>query len=231
MKNLWMLVVCAIVVSLGGCAGGDYIIPLDIGTETGETARTMTTVTGDASMYKEYVRYHAWEVYYQEMEEAQEDSGIKIGYMEVTLSDGTKTYLPTLTVRQPLVLPPPPEVSEHPVWKTANNLLGTALRWGFGYLAVDTIVGGYTAASDNGGYSNYVSSEGGDIDFVSKRSTVAIGDGNASTTVYDQNADFNATDPIIEEGGVVAPVDCPNAFFEDGTWWTSPGLSCESAGY
>ena len=88
MKNVMLLV--TVLFFLGGCAGSDYIIPLDMGEETGETARSMATTTGDASMYKEYVRYHAWEVYYQEMEEAQEESGIKIGYMEVTLSDGTK---------------------------------------------------------------------------------------------------------------------------------------------
>lgn len=229
MKNFWLMIVVLFV--LGGCAS-DYIMPLDTVSETGETTRSIATTTGDASMYKENVKYAAWRQYYISMQKAQEHTGIQIGYQEIKLSDGTVAHLPTLTVRQPLVLPPPPEVSEHPVWKTTNALLGTALRWGFGYLAVDAIVGGYNAANANGGYSNYVNSGGGDVDFVSKRSSVAIGDSNTTTTVSDINQGPD-NQKNCESGDCDEPEDiegsCGEGSFEqDGVWWITPGCSCSS---
>lgn len=144
----WLVVILGLVI--GGCSSKDIIIPLDVAEEAGETARSLGYVVGDASVAKEAAKFKTSREMYEDYTEAYTKSGFTMKYQKMQIGD-EMVLLPIISFKQPPVAPGMAEVSEHPVWKTVNNLTGTALRWGFGYLAVDSIVGGYKSISDNAG--------------------------------------------------------------------------------
>lgn len=146
MKRL--VLACATVSMLTGCVAQGYV-PL---TETqinevGEIVEMPIGATRDASIAKEGFVHRSLQRRDIEYGKAYKESGFKMEFASVEIAKGIVAYLPKSIsfkevprFEQPLPLAP----SEHPVWKTVNNVVDKGLwAWlgseffSFGKSAID----------------------------------------------------------------------------------------------
>ncbi len=230
MKNS-MAAVAILALLLSGCTDGSvYIPPEYLTSETGGIIKNFNGAVADASTAKEFAKYKAWRTYYAEYRKAYEASGFNMSYQKVVLADGSVTYLPVVSYHESPRFAPPPDVSEHPVWKTAEGVLGTVARWGFGYLAVDSLVGGFKALGDNAG--NHFSGPAtisGSWNTAGRDQSVYNGPVttlNASQEGRNHNLGGSGTG----DAGLAACLDSPpGGYNENGTPMFSATESCQSA--
>ncbi len=227
-----LLIFC---VSLYGCSSGSVFIPPEYLTDqVGDTTKSLAGAVADASTAKEFAKYKAWAQYYKSYAKAYASSGFTMQYQEITLSDGSKTYLPTVSFKEAPVMGAPPDVSEHPIWKTANSVLNTVARWGFGYLAVDTVTGAFKSLGERPAYQY-----NGPVQMQGSYNTA----GHDQIVGISQNPTYNATQ--TEAGGTTGGPDqygqtsevdtlaeClthpPYGYNEHGTPMMTPTESCGS---
>jgi len=139
---------------LQGCADGNVILPPSyVVDEAGETTRNIAGATMTASTFKEMQVHETLRNRDLQYRKAYQSSGFHMEFAMVDVG-GIKVYLPRQIDYREMprfagVLPTAP--SEHPVWKTANSILTTAARWGFGAMMVDTVVGGYESIAGRAG--------------------------------------------------------------------------------
>ncbi len=132
---------------LGGCAGSEMASTMI--NEAGETVPFIA----DASVLKEQAVHKSWQNYQTEYTKAYNASGFSMAFDVVEIAPGKTAYMPTAISykEKPDIVAPPAAPSEHPVWGSINTAIKTITPYGFGYLAVDSIVGGYESISDNSG--------------------------------------------------------------------------------
>lgn len=183
---------CSAVLLLGGCVGGSsMIIPsTEVIDSTGKVVTTTASTVGDASTYRTHQKYEAWRTAYTEYARAYKASGFTMKYQKVVLPNGDETYLPVISFKPPPLFIPPDDLKDHPVWGTIESVGGKLIDRTFWGWTVGAVVGGFKDMADkNGGRNEYVSSNGGDINFVSKRSHTVIGDSNTGTAISGINTD------------------------------------------
>jgi len=131
------LVPLLIVSVLASSCTKDYMeIPMSAMTSEESRVAAYQTI-GDASTAKEAIVHKTWQNYHDEYQEAYEDSGLTMSYKEVKLSDGSTTFLPVISYKPPPTMAAPPtEPSQHPVWKTVDNVVNRGIMWaGIGWIA------------------------------------------------------------------------------------------------
>lgn len=198
------LIVILFAVFVSGCAK-DIIIPLDAPKELGETSRALGYVIGDTSTAKERFYQDARKNLDTRYKEAYLHSGTRIKFAQVEkrvrLPGQKEDFVYTETAMVEFTARDMPDFqtiasgpSEHPVWRSVDNVINKVTPYAFGAWAVNSVTGAFEQMNRDSGHNNYVSSSGGDIDFVSQRSNVAIGDDNDNTTVSDINSDSSSSD-------------------------------------
>ena len=117
-------------------------IPLD---SMVEGAKEGVKVIGDSSVAKEAIVHKTIQSYHKAKRKMYDKSGIKISF-NIVKKKGLMVILPDITYREkPELEAPPIAPSVHPVWPMVNNVLDKGLTYGFGYLAVDSVVGAFKA--------------------------------------------------------------------------------------
>ncbi len=235
MKYVWLLIVALAAVSLSGCANDMMEIP--VSALTNEKSRMKAySVLGDTSTAKEAIVHKTWQNYHDEYQKAYKESGFTMGYQPVKLADGSTTYLPLVSFKpQPQMAAPPTEPSQHPVWKTVDNVVNRGIMWaGIGWIAHE-FRGMNEAAYDAAGntYNGPVAMKGSYNTAGNDQNITMAGTQNTNTgTEANQGADGGSSDdgdgtnlgtcsgdrgstPIIRKD-------------DDGTEWVSSGCSCDS---
>lgn len=125
-----------ILFAISGCANDMMEIPVSALTSD-ESRMKAYSVIGDTSTAKEAIVHKSWQTYLEKLAEMQEHVGFTMDYKEITLKDGSKTFLPLVSYRPPLqVHAPPTEPSQHPVWRTVDNVVNRGIMWaGIGWIA------------------------------------------------------------------------------------------------
>lgn len=198
-SGLALLIMVAVLLS--GCAStGMMEIPASA--LTSENSRKVAyNVIGDASIAKEAVVHKSWQAYFKALPIMQQHVGFSMDYKQITLKDGSITFLPMVSYRPPIqIVAPPSKPSEHPVWNTLNTIVKTVTPYAAGAFVADSMFGAFQSLGENAGRKEYVTANGdGDINYVSQQSSVAIGDGNTETHVSDVNSSDKATSGDEEE--------------------------------
>jgi len=199
MKGCFLLIV-VVVVFLSGCTKEYMEIPVSALTST-ESRTAAYNIIGDASIAKEAVVHKSWQAYFKALPIMQQHVGFSMDYKQITLKDGSITFLPMVSYRPPIqIVAPPSKPSEHPVWNTLNTIVRTVTPYAAGAFVADSMFGAFQSLGENAGRKEYVTANGdGDINYVSQQSSVAIGDGNIETHVSDVNSSDKATSDEEEE--------------------------------
>lgn len=138
---------------LSGCVGsggGTISLPAAVFVDG---ATDMAPVIAEASVGKEAVVHKSIQNYHKQYAKAFKDSGTTVKFELMEVSKGVFVQVvSSISSRGEVDMMEPPSVpSNHPVWSTVNNVLDKALTYGFGYLAVDTVVGGFEALGKGAG--------------------------------------------------------------------------------
>jgi len=258
MKNLWLLIAVLIGVFMSGCADPSNVVSELIQLPTGEIVTAATGRHGSAE--RSYVaRMDAVKagIELEKIKEQKKDQVIiKIdskdemtAFALYKANENMRVAMETMGVALRAMSG---QRSDYEVMFAAYQVpegafaegikaVGTAGRDLLGTPASMLVAGGYAAGEffkgyDRSGQSNYVSSNGGDIDFVSKRSAVSIGDSNTETYVSGQNLDGGTDGSGDGDDGSTNLGTCSGdrgstpiiRVDDDGTQWVSSGCSCDS---
>lgn len=136
-------IVLSMVLMLGGCASNMVIPSTEVIDSTGKIVTKTSDTIGDTSAYRTHEKYEAYRVGYTEYVKAFSKSGFKMDYKEITLSDGSKTFLPIVSYNTPPVFVAPADLKDHPVWGTINNTINKVTPWAFGSWAATSIFGSF----------------------------------------------------------------------------------------
>lgn len=136
MRFLFVGSVIVVLLILSGCASSQIEIPVSALTNE-ESRMKAYSVIGDASTAKEAIIHKTWQNYHVEYQKAYVASGFNMSYQQIKLSDGTMALLPLVSFKpQPQMAAPPTEPSQHPVWKTVDNVVNRGIMWaGIGWVA------------------------------------------------------------------------------------------------
>lgn len=226
MKFLWLVIPLFL---LSGCANDMVDIPLSSMTTEESRVAAYSTI-GDTSTAKEAIVHKSWQTYYREYEQAYQASGMTMSYQEITLSDGSKAHLPVINYRPPPTMAAPPsEPSQHPVWRTVDNVINKGIMWaGIGWIAHEwrgMQESAYDAAGNT--YNGPTNMKGsyntaGNDNYVTMNGTQNTNTGAENNQTGCPNGECGEEEEIIDGS-------CGEGSFEEGgTWWIEPGCSCTS---
>lgn len=193
-----------------GCANSNIAIPVDALVE-GST--DISHVIGDASTAKEAIVHKTIQGYYTEYAAAFAKSGTTIEFELVEVKPGIFVQMMKKVSSRGDVkmFAPPTKPSEHPVWAMVDNVLNKGLAYGFGYLAVDSVVSGFTELGKSAGNYFYGDAQvngafnvaGNDQSIV----TGAMGQHNTQPAELEELVPFNLEECLANPpGGIVGGV-------------------------
>lgn len=234
MKHLWLFIVVLFAVFVSGCTKEYMEIPVSALTNE-ESRMKAYSVLGDTSTAKEAIIHKTWQNYHDEYQKAYKGSGFTMSYQEIELSDGTAALLPLVSFKpQPQMAAPPMEPSQHPVWKTVDNVVNRGIMWaGIGWVAHE-FRGMNEAAYDAAGntYNGPVNMKGSYNTAGQDNNITMAGTQNTNTgSEVGQGVDSSSGDGDGSSLGTCSgdrgstPITRVD---DDGVKWVGPHCSCDS---